>query len=638
MVEQAENFEWNFMNNLFGFFRVNRDRDVRREQRASRGLGASRAAGQFGVAVGLLLGCQATGRPAEDSRISETESGSSPRAKTPPSPLKDDSVEILQDDDASGTPRITPEFQLKLPRSKSFLSQPLPAANPARYAKWRETYRLAVNQSHLYLAASLGAGPHMLVTSDDEATVRVYEKNSKKLLGNYALGQAPFDGAAVLPWVPAHGSAVGNEDSFLLGSSEGLRLHDATTGALQKTLSSQSLDRLMWSPDGQILVARVRIEGNAGSELVFFTRTGSADLSPHGQFKLAERVDAWDLSRDNRLLAVSYYPSDDVEVFDLEQGTSLFKFNGPNYVASLSFSPDGRALAIGGRGLMLVDVVTPEKRAYYSYFSNNINTVRFSPSGDAVAASSYDGRIRVFAYALSPASLTLVQTLKHSGAANVYSIEFSPDGHELMSASGDQTVRLFGALPSSEIPDGSRAIFHSRKEWKKLLPAEEQLAPPVIAASMKNGHYWPPSLDGPARKSRIKPGKYACKITTIYRLRDCTVSLDARGHTLLEFANDNLFGLKGVLYDDGSVTRYEAWLTETSNLYDCEGCEKQPIFGLFRGTGNNFSGLLLLRNVYDDRSAPPLPAGDTKIEEADDRLPMSLQYRGPLPASPAEND
>ncbi len=626
------------MNNLFGFFHVNHDRAVRRGVGTSRAVGAIRAMGQLGLAVGLLIGCQATGRPAEDSRISESESGDRSTAKEAPSPIKENSVSASDQRHPVDTPQITPEFQLNLPASKIFVSQLLPPANASRYTKWRETSRLAVNQSHLYLAASLGAGSHFLVTSDDEATVRVYEKDSKKLLGNYSLGQKQFDATPVLPWVPAHGTAIGNEDSFLIGSNQGLRLYDATTGILQKTLSAQWLDTLMWSADGQILMARIRIEGNRGSDLLFLERTGPAELSPLGQLKFAERVDAWDLSRDNRLLAVSYYPSNDVEVFDLHKGTTLTKFSGPNYVASLSFSPDGRALAIGGQGLMLVDVVTPEKRAYYSYFANNINTVRFSPSGDAVATSSYDGRIRLFSYALTPASLTLVQTLKHVGTANVYSIEFSPNGHELMSASGDQTVRRFGAQPQSEMPDSSRATFHSLERWQELLPAEEQQAPPVIAASMKNGHYWPPSLNGPARTSRIKPGKYACRITTMYRLRDCTVTLDAGGHTLLEFASDNLFGLKGVLYDDGSVTRYEAWLTEPSSLYDCEGCEKQPIFGFFRGTGSNFSGLLLLRNVYDDRSAPPQPAGDTKIEEADDRLPLSLQYRGPLTTSSTAHD
>lgn len=618
------------MKSLYGIFRVSRCRKIARTLRAGLALG------KIGLAAGLLLSCQATAHSPVGSRDNnEVEANKVP--KPPAESLGGGSVPDSEYRHPTDTPRALPRFQLKLPESKAFVNQSLPPAQPERYKRWRETYRLLVNQGYLYVAASLGAGRNLLVKSDDEATVRVYEKKSKKLVGNYPLGQTQFDGTPVLPWIPAHSSTVENEDSFLLGTKQGLSLHDATTGHLQKQLSAESFDLLSWSADGQILGARVRIKGNGGSDLVFFQRTGPDQISALGRLNFGERVDAWDLSRDNRLLALSYYPSKTVEVIDLHEDITLIQLVGPNYAGSLSFSPDGRALAIGGQGLLLVDLASPQRRAYYSYFGNNINSVRFSPSGDAIATSSYDGRIRLFTYALSPASLNLIQTLRHTGTANVYSIEFSPDGSELMSASGDQSVRRFGAPPSSPASSHSQASFHTLAEWRTLLPAEEQKEPPVIVPSMKDGHYWPPSLDAEARPSRIKPGKYACKITSLYRLRDCTVTLNEQGHSLLEFAGDNLFGLKGVLYDDGAVTRYEAWLTEPSSLYDCEGCEKQPIQGVFRGSGNTFSGLLLLRNVYDDRSAPPVPAGDIKFEEANDRMPLSLQYRGPLPASAAAN-
>lgn len=636
MVEPLEYF----MNHLSGLFTVSRitvSRTTVNRKKVARLGGVGPVLGMLGVAAGLLLGCQATARQPEVNSSTEAESESAAAPQAAEKALSADAARDSENPHPTDAPRA-PQFQLRLPTAEGFVKQPLPPAHAERYRSWRETYRLAVNQSHLYLAAALGGSKHIVVKSGNEASVRVYEKASKKLLGNYSFGQQEFENAPVLPWIPAHGSAVGNEDSFLLGSSGGLSLYAATTGLLRKQLSELPFDLLAWSPDAQVLVARVSNEDNGGSTLVFFQRTGPEGLTQLGELDLAERVDAYDLSRDNRLLAVSYYPSGNVEIFDLREGATLSKFVGPNYVSSLHFSPDGRALAIGGQGLLLVDLITPHKRTYYSYFANNINTVRFSPSGDAIATSSYDGRIRIFSYALTPAGLSLIQTLNHAGIANVYSIEFSRDGNELMSASGDQSVRRFGAQPSAATSSGSQASFHTLNEWRTLLPAAEQMAPPAIVPSMKEGHYWPPSLNGPARPSRIKPGKYACKITTMYRLRDCTVTVDSRGHTLLEFAKDNLFGLKGVLYDDGSVTRYEAWLTEPSNIYDCRECEKQPIHAVFRGTGNNFTGILLLKNIYDERSAPPQPAADIKFEEADDRMPLTLQYRGPLTESDRSAD
>ena len=58
--------------------------------------------------------------------------------------------------------------------------------------------------------------------------------------------------------------------------------------------------------------------------------------------------------------------------------------------------------------------------------------MRFSPSGDVVAASSYDGRIRLFTPSLERPELPLVQTLRHGGTANVYALAFTRDGDRLV--------------------------------------------------------------------------------------------------------------------------------------------------------------------------------------------------------------
>src|SRR5690606_30642242 len=147
-------------------------------------------------------------------------------------------------------------------------------------------------------------------------------------------------------------------------------------------------------------------------------------------------VDDWDLSRDHRLLAVSLYPTEDLLVVDLHDGANLLRVPGPRYAKSVAFSPNGRLVAIAGAGLLLVDLLNPQRRGLYTHFFNNIVHIGFSPSGDALVASSYAGRVHIFGYDAGLQAmagngngngngnrglrLTLLQTLRHAGQANVY--------------------------------------------------------------------------------------------------------------------------------------------------------------------------------------------------------------------------
>ena len=80
----------------------------------------------------------------------------------------------------------------------------------------------------------------------------------------------------------------------------------------------------------------------------------------------------------------------------------------------------------------------------FTRFDNNIHQVRFAPAGDAVAASSYDGHLRIMSATADSTELRLIKVLRHAGTANVYAFRFTRDGRRLYSCSGDRSVRLFG--------------------------------------------------------------------------------------------------------------------------------------------------------------------------------------------------
>jgi WD40 repeat protein len=573
-------------------------------------------------------------------------SGASPPASngsTTTSPVRSAAPAARLDEPAPVAPRdaLAPEARrapvLELPRTEAFLSAPLPASHPERYRSFAQTSRIVVGRGYLYTVDFFPGEELLLAASHEEATVRVYERRAARLVGNYAvLGFGKFDTGGVLAWPEG-------APRFVAASAQGLFLYDARTGALVERLAGEALSQLRWSSDRSILVARGATEPG-WRDLHFYARVegpSGSSLKSLGTLTLPERVDAWDLSADHRLLATAQYPSGNLVVTDLRTGAETLRIPGPDFGGDVAFSPDGRFVAMGGQGLLLVDLVNPSRRAFYSYFYNNVGHVRFSPSGDAVVASSYDGRLRVFRHEIAARdgnmglSLSLEQTLRHDGQANVYAFVFEANGDGIVSASGDQTVRTFrtpkpGGTTASAPPSLPARTFHALEDWTRLQPGAARPLSPPPAPSMRDGHYHPRSLDGAPRPSRIQPGKYACKIDLMYKLRDCVVEQDPKGHTLLRFASDNLLALEGVLYDDGPVVRFEGWLYEPSTVVGCKGCEQQPLHAVFRGAGNRWQGLLKFRNYYDPHVPPEPPGADEKPESAGDRFPVVLEFRAPL--------
>jgi WD40 repeat protein len=141
---------------------------------------------------------------------------------------------------------------------------------------------------------------------------------------------------------------------------------------------------------------------------------------------------------------VTYYPSNQVEVLDLAERKALWVAPVPEYSNSVDISRDDQRVAVGGSSVVLFDMNDGRRVGGDAHFGNNIHRVRFSPSGDALAVSSYEGKIRIFDATKPGPALPLRKLLRHTGTANVYAIAFNRDGSELVSGSGDQTVRVWG--------------------------------------------------------------------------------------------------------------------------------------------------------------------------------------------------
>jgi WD40 repeat protein len=333
-----------------------------------------------------------------------------------------------------------PVLRVDLEPDEAFLARPRPAANTAAYRAWREKKKIQVGKTHLGHADLSPDGELLLVMSGMEATVRVYDAASGALVANHPIpGFGQFDRGTALFWPHADG-----EPAFVFGSERGLDLHAVRDGRVLARLSDIPAWDLVWSPDRRYLVSVSSEIPAQRSRVTFFRVLPDRRLEQVGSAALPQRVDGLDLSDDNRLLAYLTYPGDELVLHDLATGERRWAIPAPMYADGVDISPDGTLVAAGGAELVLVDAADPLRRSYATDFGNNIGVVRFSPSGDAVAASSYDGHVRLFPADLSKPKLRLLKDLRHAGTSNVYAVLFLADGAGLWSSSGDKTLRRFG--------------------------------------------------------------------------------------------------------------------------------------------------------------------------------------------------
>ena len=137
-----------------------------------------------------------------------------------------------------------------------------------------------------------------------------------------------------------------------------------------------------------------------------------------------------------------------------------------DWVRAVDFSPDSSRLASSAwdRQLFLWDVASGERIAAVKPYSDEVDSVCFSPGGEllAVGSSDRDQYLELW----NGRTLEHVDSLR-GHVDTVTSIAFSPDGKRLASASFDHTVKLWDVsrrmLLATLVPrtDGVRVVAFS---------------------------------------------------------------------------------------------------------------------------------------------------------------------------------
>jgi WD40 repeat protein len=239
-------------------------------------------------------------------------------------------------------------------------------------------------------------------------------------------------------------AAIGDSGVIVWSVADGRELSNTP-------LDSFGARSLAFSPDSRILAYKFRdtvslLEMPGGGILNTFQQASDSmefAFLPDGKSLLIAS-----LSYD---MTTYQYNDATFTVWDIASGGRAKTFTRPGGIEDLVVAPDGKSLAaeVDSGTLMIWDMEGGQQLQLFTGFEFGVPRFAFSPDGSVLAVGEGVG----FEVA-SPSGLRLfdvttgreVPMLKgHTGV--IFTVAFSPDGRLLATASEDRTVRLWGVPP-----------------------------------------------------------------------------------------------------------------------------------------------------------------------------------------------
>jgi len=157
-------------------------------------------------------------------------------------------------------------------------------------------------------------------------------------------------------------------------------------------------------------------------------------------------------SPNGKIIAGSTNSNADIIIWDAATGAQLKTLKGnanyyPNYVSSISFTPDGKNLAsgYGDHTVILWDVSKGIKLRTLMGHSERVNSVAFSPKGNVIVSGSWDGTIILWDVATG----NKIKNLQDTGFFKF--VVYSPNGKMLASTDKSKNIVLFDAMTGSQL-------------------------------------------------------------------------------------------------------------------------------------------------------------------------------------------
>ncbi len=214
------------------------------------------------------------------------------------------------------------------------------------------------------------------------------------------------------------------------------------------------------------------------------------------------------LSSDGRTLACACIGSGNpIGLWDLATGQKIGELVGHSAQANtVSFSPDGRTIASGGRDntVRLWDFASRKAIRTLAGHTGSVRTVVFSPDGRRLASAGWDTTVRIW-------DVDTGQTIDSLQGPALFGsrLAYSPDGRTLAYSDGGGFVRIYDVVTKQEVlslsgrhgplndlvfrPDG-RQLAAAADDGTVLVWDAEPITPElrVIARHAASSNFWPP--------------------------------------------------------------------------------------------------------------------------------------------------
>lgn len=254
-----------------------------------------------------------------------------------------------------------------------------------------------------------------------------------------------------------HGEAIGfTPDGNILAagwpSSEGfpaIALWDSKSYQFTTKLEPAMVaNAATFSPDGKRLIAG----DNNGKVAVWDVAT--QQLLGHLDFGTNSYISSVTFSPDGRTIAIGGQIDVGVNLWDgISSKVDRQSLKASVYgESSLAFSPDGRTLAVGDTsGSIILWDISSRRSVKWSSTLSSVDSVVFSPNGQELASTSRDGKI--FLWDVKSQRLLGQPFILPSGGIPD-AVAFSPDGKMLISGNYDNTINLWDVATRELIGQG----------------------------------------------------------------------------------------------------------------------------------------------------------------------------------------